>query len=404
MKRVLTDTFIKSLKPAADGKAYKKGDGGGLFLLVKPNGVKLWRYKYRLQEREQLFSLGQYPEISLAAARKEHDKARELIAKGEHPKAERDLTRLQKQLEGADSFKGVANEWIEGKKSGWSPYYKAQIERAMKSDVFPAIGLLPIRQVTPLHLRAVVKKVEGRGAEIVAENIRQWCSQVFRFAIVNGRAEVDPAAALKGIVERPKIKNNVALTPDQIAELLTKLDQAGGNRSTRIAIELLLLTFVRTQELRMATWMEFLENEPTMWRVPAGRMKMGVEHLVPLSKQATALIAELRKITGAGKWLFPNFRDPGKCMSATTINRALERMGLCGAGTIGFSAHGFRGTASTLLNEWGFQSEAIERQLAHSERDKVKASYNKAQHLEARVQMMQAWADKIDVIRQKTVD
>lgn len=375
------------------------GDGGGLLLFVKPNGAKLWRYKYRLNGDERSYSLGAYPALGLAAARKEHERVRELIAKGIDPVAERQLDRLKKAQEGADTFKGIATEWIEAKQSKWSPYYLAQIRRGMEKDAFPAIGALPIRQVEPLHLRTIIKKVELRGAEIVAENIRQWCSAVFRYAIVHGRAASDPAAALKGIVTRPKIKHNLALTPVQVTDLLAKLAASGGNRTTKIAVELLLLTFVRTVELRKATWSEFDLDNGFVWRIPADRMKMGVEHLVPLSTQSLALLRELRQITGSGAWLFPNYRRPNDCMSPTTINRALERMGLAGAGTIGFSAHGFRGTASTYLHETGYLSAAIERQLAHAEGDKVLAAYNKALYMKERVQLMQDWADKIDALR-----
>lgn len=399
MKRSLTDTAVKNAKPDPSGKARKLYDGGGMFLLVKPTGARLWRYKYRLLGREQLFAIGAYPDIGLASARKQHEQARELVAKGQHPVAERILQRLQKAHEGADTFKGIANEWMATKAATCSAYYVGQIRRSMEQDVYTAIGALPIRQVEPLHLRALIKKVESRGAEIVAENIRQWCSAVFRFAIVNGRTEADPAAALRGIVTRPKIKHNVALNAGQISDLIAKLVKAGGNRTTKIAIELLLLMFVRTVELRKATWVEFDLDDALVWRIPADRMKMGVEHLVPLSKQAVALLTELHQITGSSKWLFPNYRRPDDCMTATTINRALERMGLTGAGTIGFSAHGFRGTASTLLHEWGYLSVAIERQLAHAEGDKVLAAYNKALYMKERVELMQDWADKIDGFR-----
>lgn len=400
LKYSLTATAVKNAKPSSEGKQQKLADGGGLYLLVTATGSRLWRYKYRIAKVEHTYAIGAYPAISLQQAREEHAKARDLVAKGEHPRAQRELLKLQKQHEGADTFKRVTEEWMEKRKAGWSPYYLSQIRRAMENDVYPSVGALPIRQVTPPHLLRILKGVEGRGAEVVAENIRQWASQVFRYAIVNLRADADPAAALRGVVQRPKIKHNVSLTPDQIAELLRRLDKAGGNRTTRIAIELLLLTFVRTVELRKAKWPEF-DLDAGIWRIPAERMKRGVEHLVPLSPQAIALLRELSMITGASPWLFPNHRRPDDCMTPTTINRALERMGLNGAGTIGFAAHGFRGTASTLLHEWGFKHEAIERQLAHAEGDAVSAAYNKAMYLAERGEIMRAWADQIDGFRQK---
>lgn len=403
MKYSLTATAVKNAKPSAEGKQQKLADGGGLYLLVTATGSRLWRYKYRIAKVEHTYAIGAYPAISLQQAREEHARARELVAKGEHPRAQRELLKLQKQHEGADTFKRIAEEWIEKQKAGWSPYYLSQIRRAMENDVYPSIGALPIRQVTPPHLLRILKIVEGRGAEVVAENIRQWASRVFRYAIVNLRADADPAAALKGVVQRPKIKHNRSLTPEQITELLRRLDKAGGNRTTKIAIELLLLTFVRTGELRMARWPEF-DLDAGIWRIPAERMKRGVEHLVPLSAQSTALLRELSKITGASPWLFPNHRRPDDCMTPTTINRALERMGLNGAGTIGFAAHGFRGTASTLLHEWGFKHEAIERQLAHAEGDTVAAAYNKAMYLSERTEIMRFWGEKIDTFRQAALN
>lgn len=398
LKYSLTATAVKNAKPSPEGKQKKLADGGGLYLLVTPTGSRLWRYKYRIAKTEYTYAIGAYPAISLQQAREEHAKARDLVAKGEHPRAQRELMKLQKQHEGANTFKRITEEWM-ARKVTCSPYYLSQIRRAMENDVYPSVGALPIQQVTPAHLLRILKSVEGRGAEVVAENIRRWSSEVFRYAISSLRAEVDPAAALKGFVQRPKIKHNVSLTPEQITDLLRRLDKAGGNRTTKIAIELLLLTFVRTSELRKARWPEF-DLDAGMWRVPAERMKRGVEHLVPLSPQSTALLRELSKITGASPWLFPNYRRPDDCMTATTINRALERMGMNGAGTIGFAAHGFRGTASTLLHEWGYKHEAIERQLAHAEGDIVSASYNKAVYLKERQEIMRDWADKIDAFRQ----
>jgi integrase len=230
-------------------------------------------------------------------------------------------------------------------------------------------------------------------------NIRQWCSQVFKYAIVNLKADSDPTAVLQGVVVRPKIKHNVPLTPDQITGLLKEMAKFGGYRTTAIAIELLLLTFVRTAEIRKARWEEF-DFEKGEWHIPAGRMKMRVEHFVPLSKQVLALLAELRKITGANEHLFPNLRRPNDYMTPTTINQALKRVGFSGKGTIGFAAHGFRGTAATLLAEQGeYRESVIDRQLAHAERNKVKGAYFHGQYTDERRLMMQSWSDYIDTLR-----
>lgn len=397
MNYKLTATAIKNLKPDATGKPRKHADGGGLYLLVAATGVRLWRYKYRLGGKEQVFALGAYPEVTLAKARELHGNARELVAKGVHPRIQREADKHEAQVLAEDTFKAIAAAWITSE-TKWSNTYRAQVERFMKSDVYPAFGSLPIRQVSPSHILSLIKSVEARGAETVAIQIRNWCSQVFRYAAAQLKVDYDPTGILKGAVKRPKIKHNRALKPEEIVELLTQIGKFGGFRVTVIAIELLMLTFVRTVELRMASWSEF-DLEKALWIIPAERMKMKQEHVVPLSKQVLALLYELKGITGAGPWLFPNNRRPHDCMTATTINRALERMGLCGKGTIGFSAHGFRGTASTILHGEGHPSDVIERQLAHAERNKIKAIYNQAQYIPERIALMQHWAEYIDLLR-----
>jgi integrase len=265
--------------------------------------------------------------------------------------------------------------------------------------VFPYVGTLPIRSITAAHLLEVIQIAEARGAETVALSLRQSCSAIFRYAVSTLRADTDPAGALKGAITRPKVKHAKPLAPADIWHFAQVLDKYGGYRTTVIALRLKLLTFVRTVELRAATWGE-IDFHRAEWRIPAERMKMREPHIVPLSNQAVELLDELHRLTGGGRFLFPNYRRPTTCMSATTLNRALERMGFCGQDGIGFSAHGFRATASTILNEAGFRGEVIERQLAHKERNKVRASYNQAQYLEERRTMMQDWADMVDEITQ----
>lgn len=398
MNYTLTTTEIKNAKPLPDGKARKLWDGGGLHLYVSPTSAKLWRYKFRLYDKEHLFSMGAFPEVGLAEARAQHARARLLVQQGVHPLAQREADKLQAMLDTGDTFKAVALEWIAKKEPHWSPYYCKQVKTFMASDVYPSIGDLPIRKVTSPHILAILKKAEGRGAPTVANLIRQWCSNIYLYAIGNLRAEYDPTAVLKGAVIRPKVKHNVALAPEQIADLLEKLSKFTAYRTTGIAIELLLLTFVRTVEMRQATWSEF-DFDKREWRIPAERMKMKIEHIVPLSNQVIALLAELRSITGSGQWMFPNHRRPALCMDKTTINQALKRLGFSGAGTIGFSAHGFRGTASTILHEKGYRSEVIEIQLSHAERNQIKAAYNKAQYLSDRHLMMAQWSDYVDDLR-----
>lgn len=409
----LTDSQVRNAKPA--GKPIKLTDGSGLYLEVRPTGAKLWRYRYRIAGKENVFAVGEYAQapsgeakeqaharrnagmLTLAEARARREECRALVRQGIHPAHHRQAARLATSAENANTFEAVAREWIAKKKPTWTPYYLRQVERFLGADVFPYIGKLPIRNVTAAHLLAIVRRVEGRGAETVALLVRQWASAVFRYGVATLRADNDPAAALKGAIHRPKVEHRKPLTRDQIADFVKALEGYAGYRTTVIALRLMLLTFVRTVELRAAHWVE-IDLERAEWRIPAERMKMREPHIVPLSRQAVELLRELHTYTGGGCFLFPNYRNPKTCMTATTLNRALERMGFNGKDSIGFSAHGFRATASTILNETGFRPDVIERQLAHAERNKVRASYNQAEYLEERRAMMQQWADMADEI------
>jgi len=388
----LTDVRIRNAKPGK--KPIKLADAHGLILEIRPTGSKLWRYRYRIDGRENVYAIGKYPEIGLAQARTDRDKARKLVKKGIHPAHDRKTEQLRQATVNANTFEAVAREWMEKRKPGWSLYYHKQVRRALKADVFPRVGAMPIKSVTAAHLLEILQRVEARGAETVALLIRQWCSAIFRYAVSTLRADADPAAALKGAVTRPKVEHNKPLSRAEIPDFLKALESFGGYKTTKIALQLILLTFVRTVELRGAGWIEFdLDNAE--WRIPAERMKMGEEHIVPLSRQVVDLLRKLHKLTGGQQWLFPNYRRPKTFMTATTLNRALERMGYGGR----FSAHGFRSTASTILNELGYRSNVIERQLAHKERNKVRASYNQAEYLEERRQIMQDWAELIDSMK-----
>lgn len=395
----LTDAKIRNTKPG--DKPIRLPDGGWLYLEIRPSGAKLWRFRYRIAGKENIFAIGEYfsdkreGHVSLDDARKERDKARALVNQGIHPAHQRQAERLATHTESANTFEAVAREWIAKKKPGWTPYYLRQVERFMEADVFPKIGKHPIRNVTAAQLLEIVKAIEGRGAETVALLVRQWASAVFRYAVATLRADTDPAAALKGAIHRPKVEHRKPLTRDQIKAFVKALDGYAGYRTTVIALRLMLLTFVRTVELRGALWAE-IDLDRAEWRIPAERMKMREPHIVPLSRQAVELLRELHTHTGGRGMLFPNYRNPKTCMTATTLNRALERMGFNGKDSIGFSAHGFRATASTILNEIGFRPDVIERQLAHAERNKVRASYNQAEYLEERRAMMQQWADLTD--------
>jgi integrase len=398
----LTDTRIRTAK--ASKKPYRLTDSAGLCLEVKPNGSKLWRLRYRIGGKENMFALGEYGDrpgqCTLADARTERDRARKLVKQGIHPAHSRQALKSANIAEGANTFEAVAREWIAKQQGRWSPYYFSQVERVLKRDVYPYIGSLPVRSVTAAHVLAIIKRLEKgaptkKGAPTVALLVRQWCSAVFRYAVATLRADGDPVVALKGAIQRPKVRHRKPLSRADIAPFLAAVGKYGGYRTTVIALRLLMLTFVRPTELRAAAWTE-LDLDRAEWRISAERMKMREAHVVPLSLQAVELLGELKTLTGGQRWLFPNHRRPRSYMTATTLNRALERMGYAGK----FSAHGFRATASTMLNEMGYRPDVIERQLAHKERNAVRAAYNQAQYLAERRDMMQAWASCLDSLVQ----
>jgi integrase len=419
ISKILTDSAVKAAKPKE--KPYKLSDTGRLYLLVSTAGSKYWKWNYRLDGKDCTYTLGEYPDVGLQKARELRDAARRIVAEGIHPADYKKERIRQRKLEAATTFWGVTEEWINFKKPLWTPSYLKQVENFMGRYIRDGeLGSLPIGKITSADIVSLVRGVARRtvkvgeerksgGAPTVAINLRQWCSAVFRFAIVSGQLAVNPIGEiqLKDVVTRPRVKNNRPLNPEEISDLLKVLKEYKfGTRSVRIAVELLLLTFVRTGELRMATWDEF-DLKTGLWTIPAVRMKVKDtgDHVVPLSRQVIALLRELLQMRGMHltkpkpDWVFPNFRRPEACMSATTINRALERMGFNGRDSIGFAAHGFRGTASTLLNEQGLRHKVIEFQLAHKEKNRVAGAYNKAEYLEERVTMMQRWADYIDTLR-----
>lgn len=405
---MLTDTQVKNAR-----KPGKLTDGKGLYIEVRPTGAKLWRYRYKLQQNgkpvEYLYALGEYckaPEIEAAAeasarrtagqftledARAERLRLRGLVKQGIHPKAHRDAHAAAQRDARASTFEGVAREWI-GKRSAakWGTEHARRVTHFLENDVFPEIGSMPIRDVRAAQLLAIITKVEAR-APNVAYVLRQWCSAIFRYAISRLLVDGDPTAALKGELARPATAHHKPLTLAQIPPLLKKIDES--EALTSMALRLLLLTFPRPTELRGAKWAEF-DLDGAEWRVPAHRMKGKREHRVPLSHQAIALLRKLYVITGSGTYLFPNYRKADSCMGPTTFNRALARMGYAGK----FTAHGFRSTASTHLNEMNYRSDVIEAQLAHKERDQTRGSYNRAQYMPERKKLMQDWADHIDAL------
>lgn len=414
--KTLTDSFIKAAKPK--DKPYKISDSARLYLLVAVAGSKHWKWNYRLDGKDVTYAIGEYPKVGLAQARELRDAAYGLVKQGFHPLQYNKVQQAKSKQEMATTFWSVTEEWMEHKKSSWSPSYAKQIESTMGRYIRDGkIGILPINEVAAADIfnlitgvanRDVPKGVERRNkAPNLALLLRQWCSGVFRHAIVSGKATSNPVAALNAgdMITLPKVKHNHALTLVELRSLLQALHEFSGMRSTGIAIELLMLTFVRTGELVQAKWHEF-DLDEKQWIIPAHRMKIkdAGDHLVPLSSQVVSLLNELKELSGnlnknKPQWLFTNIRNPENCMSSTTINRALERMGFNGKGTIGFTAHGFRGTASTMLHENGSRTEVIEVQLAHKEPNSVKAAYNKAQYVPERIVLMQHWSDYVQSLK-----
>ena len=389
----LNDSAIKAAKPG--DKPKKLADEKGLFLLLKPGGAKLWRVKYRFAGKEQLLSLGAYPEISLKQARERRDDIRRQAAAGIDPSAARKASKAAQAGEG--SFEALALEWYRQFSPRWASSHAGRIYRRLEVDVLPWIGKRPVSELTAPELLACLRRIQARGALETAHRALQNLSQVFRYAVATGRALRDPAADLRGALPPVKVKHFASITdPKAIGALLRDLDGYEGSFVTRCALQLAPLLFVRPGELRRGEWSEF-DFDASEWRIPGHKMKMRHEHIVPLPRQAVAILNELRSLTGRGRYLFPGIRSADRPMSENTVNAALRRLGYEQSQMTG---HGFRSMASTLLNEMGWHRDAIERQLAHAEKDGVRAAYNRAEHLPERRKMMQAWSDYLDGLKQ----
>ena len=387
----LSDTAIRQARPRA--APFKLADGGGMFLLVQPTGAKYWRLKYRIRGREKLLALGVYPQVSLAKARQKRDSARELIAAGIDPIEHKREEQRVAAVHASNSFEVVAREWHGQQAPRWTPGHATQVLWTLDSDAFPKIGHRPVNEITAPEVLAVLRDIEKRNALEVAGRVRQRCGAVFRYAIQTGRATYNPVADLAGALKTRKVTHRAALGQSELPEFLSKLAAYNGHLLTRLALRLLVLTMVRTGELRGARWDE-IDEPRAEWRIPAGRMKMRQPHLVPLSHQAIEVLRAVRPLTGHGPLLFPAQTGDGKPMSENTMLYAIYRMGYHGRAT----GHGFRATASTILNELGFRPDVIERQLAHAERNKVRAAYHRSEYLDERRTMMQAWADLLDAL------
>jgi integrase len=389
----LSDTKIRAIKPAQ--KPQKFFDGGGLFLFVSPTGGKLWRLKYRFGGMEKLLAFGAYPQISLAQAREKREQTLAMIAKGVDPG---DTKKAQKAAssEGTETFEVIAREWHAKFSPSWAASHGGKILRRLELYVFPWLGNRPIKSISAPELLAVLRRIEAKGIFETAHRTHQNCGQVFRYAIATGRAERDPSADIRGALPPANAKHMATITdPKEIAGLLRAIDCYRGSIVTRCALQLAPLVFVRPGELRHAEWDE-INFDAAEWRISADKMKAGTLHLVPLSRQALAILREIFPLTGNGRYIFPSPRTGSRPMSNNAILAALRRMGYA---KDEMSGHGFRSMASTLLNEQGWNRDAIERQLAHAERNSVRAAYNYAEFMPERKKMMQWWADYLDGLK-----
>lgn len=391
----LTDTACKNAKPKPDGKPAKYADEKGMYLLVNQTG-KYWRLDYRYANKRKTLAIGVYPTVTLKDAREKRDEARRLLAEDIDPGEHRKVTKASKVLQAENSFEAVAREWFTKFKPTWTDGHAERIIRRLERDIFPWLGGRPIADIEAPELLTNLQRIERRGAIETAHRAMQNTSQIFRYAIATGRAKYNPAADLTGALA-PTIKTSfpTITDPTKIAELLRAIDGYQGTLATQCALKLAPLVFVRPGELRQAEWCE-VDLENALWVIPAARMKMREKHVVPLSRQAVAILSELKPLTGNGRYVFPGARSNGRPMSENTVNAALRRLGYDKDTMTG---HGFRHMASTLLNEQGWNRDAIERQMAHAERNSIRATYNYAEYLPERHRMMQSWADYLEALK-----
>lgn len=399
----LTDVEVRSAKPG--DKPVKLSDGEGMFLYIVPTGGKLWRLKYRVDGKEKLLSMGQYPEVTLKQARARRDDARRLLAEGLDPGAIRKATKAAKTAGTVNSFEAVARLWFAKEKASLVATFAAKVIRSLEADVFPAIGTRPVNEIRPPEIVGLLRKIEARGAMETLKRVRQRCADVFTFAITEGlREDVNPVIGMEKSFKPVRPVHRASLPARELPEFFIRLTAARISQPVKLAVRLTLLTFLRPGELRGARWQEINLDGGT-WVVPAERdrtrgligMKMKEAHLVPLSRQAVEVFKELRGYSGDRDLIFPNRADPRRPISDGTINSALRAMGYSAAEV---SGHGFRATAASALSEMGFRREVIDRQLSHRERNPVLAAYvHQAEYEEERRRMMQHWADYLDVLK-----
>jgi integrase len=388
----LTDPKVKNAK-AADNP-YKLSDGGGLYLLVQPSGTRLWRLAYRFAGKQKLLALGVYPAVGLKDAREGRERAKAKLRDGIDPSAERQEKKAAQRMAAENSFEVIAREWLA--KQHLSDVTRTKALWLFESLTFPWIGNRPITEIKPQDMLLLLRRIEARGKLETAQRVKQQAGRVFRYAVVTGRANDDPTAALRGAIKTPKTRHMAAITDEkQVGPLLRAIDSFDGTFVVACALKLAPMLFVRPGELRRAEWSEF-DLDAAEWKIPAAKMKMRSDHIVPLSTQAVAVLRDMHPLTGSGLYVFPSNRGRGRPMSEGTVLAALRRMGY---EKDVMSGHGFRAMARTLLAEQGWQPDVIERQLAHKASGPLGEAYDRTRFLPQRRKMMQAWSDYLDSLR-----
>lgn len=384
---MLTDAHCRAAKPK--DKLYRINDRRGLYLEIKPNGIKAWRYRFKLGEKASWFALGDYPSVSLSDAREKCDEARKLVKLGISPVQNRQIERIKREQDSENTFEVIAKEWLALK--SWEPVTKVRRLDMLERVVFPSIGKLPVRQITSAHVLNVLTKTVKRGAPTVAAEAKRTMSAVFELAVATLRADTDPVWAVRKSLPPNKTQHKRALSIEEVGKLLVDFDSHGGNFQTLYAFRLMWLTLTRPNETVQARWSEF-DLERKVWTIPKERMKARREHVLPLPNQAIKLLEALKPIAGHRSHVFPNRDDGARPMADAALRQALKKLGWATK----YSPHGTRTTGSTRLNELGYRTDAIEAQLAHAEPNSVRRAYNHATYMDERREMMQAWADKLD--------
>jgi integrase len=393
----LTDAKVRNAKVPTGKKSLKLSDGEGLFLFVTGSS-KTWRQKYRFNGKESVYTHGKYPSMTLKQARKGCSDVKDMISNNIDPNQRKQAAKLEAMTKAtASTFQGIALEFIDRQSTVWSATYTYSTRRLLEKYIFPWLGAFKIEDVKASDVLVCLRRIEELGFIEATHKTRMICGQVFRYAIASGLCEYDPIQALKGALQPKQTKHRPCFKkPKDVGGLMRSIAGFGGTLVVKCALRLSPLVFLRPTELRHAEWEE-IDIEAKEWRIPATKMKMRVEHVIPLSRQALAILEEVQAITGDGKYVFPNIRKPSRAISENTINNALQRMGY--DTKIEHCAHGFRGTASTLLHEQGFPHDVIESQLAHKTGSEVSRAYNHYQCMNERIPMMQQWADYLDALR-----